>query len=785
MAYVPNAGPYSKAVLTPDMMFPPAEAFSTQAAQHRAQAALLESQYEQRRTASNLREASYQSRNAEEMHLHNRMLENQIRQVREHAIGAAKTLDQMADLVRNIDAEQQNLDFKANKEIGDAKTVAEKSSLLAANQSYARYLTSRAEAHGANLAAQYEREHGLLLDSQTKALGSAPTPIAPAPNQSPGVATPLDTKRHKNWGDDPDKSPTQKREEWSKEGEPAPGRQGDQISKEKVGVGEAAGKSLWAKEGEPSTAIGQTPTPLTSPRTSVPSPLSGGGMSPSGSGMSGGGMGSGMGSNPLSHMMGGLGSNPAQGLTGMPNSASSMSGATNAGGLSNPGAAFARGFSSSAGSVVPNTPIQSTSGAGQLASGSGAGPVTGATQSTGAIQAAAGSGMHAASTPAQTAATGPGAPLGLMPSTGMGAPAAAGAGAGGQVIPAGSSSTTTTSGSTAGGAAPVGGNAGATLVPAGVVSAAAGARPQRRLSPDAEAAAALAWQLQHACRKVGYPVDWAVGVFRSEAGTETVVMSSEGSGYVPAGVYLPRSARLLVSDALVDKVFRDRWFGWPDPAQVLVEYSRLRQDSGWELVAAATNGPVDALKNSGVEYADSCTADRSPLTMEMAAPVLDDLHVHRLQLEYPDLFDRLNRLAGAESAYVERILMPISSELIWGVRGQEYPVELRKVWDILTAGKSPAPELWAEYASVAATDFLTATVLRPDVAGGPEEMKCKLYRDAWVVSRALENIAGWAAGSPLPVADMVYAAAATDPGADIREKVLVALVDVETELGWR
>ena len=70
------------------------------------------------------------------------------------------------------------------------------------------------------------------------------------------------------------------------------------------------------------------------------------------------------------------------------------------------------------------------------------------------------------------------------------------------------------------------------------------------------AAAALAWSLARSGDVRAYPLDWAVGVFRSPSGSETVVMSGDGSGYVPVGVFLPRSARLMVSDPLVDGEFR-------------------------------------------------------------------------------------------------------------------------------------------------------------------------------------------------------------------------------------
>ena len=55
-------------------------------------------------------------------------------------------------------------------------------------------------------------------------------------------------------------------------------------------------------------------------------------------------------------------------------------------------------------------------------------------------------------------------------------------------------------------------------------------------------------------------------------------MSNEGSGYVPEGMYLPRDVRVMVADPLVGKDFRDYWFGWQDPARVLVAYAGLRAD---------------------------------------------------------------------------------------------------------------------------------------------------------------------------------------------------------------
>ena len=84
-------------------------------------------------------------------------------------------------------------------------------------------------------------------------------------------------------------------------------------------------------------------------------------------------------------------------------------------------------------------------------------------------------------------------------------------------------------------------------------------------------------------------IEWAVGVFRSEAGgaTECVVTSNEGFGFIPWGVFLPRSARLMSADMLADNGFREHWFGCEDPAQVMIEYAKLRAQRGSHLVALA------------------------------------------------------------------------------------------------------------------------------------------------------------------------------------------------------
>ncbi|WP_195168537.1 hypothetical protein [Mycobacteroides abscessus] len=330
----------------------------------------------------------------------------------------------------------------------------------------------------------------------------------------------------------------------------------------------------------------------------------------------------------------------------------------------------------------------------------------------------------------------------------------------------------------------------------------------RGLSPDAKAAALLAWRLWHDCREVGWPVNWVVGVFRSSEGAETVVHSTEGSGYVPANVHVPRGVRLLVADDLVGSDFRKKWFGWADPVEVLAEYASLRQGHGWHLVAAAVVGVAgnrQALDRQ-VEFV-SCSIDDSPHKQGDPVAELDQMHVHRLQLEYPDLYDRLERLsANAGQAVVDPLIRPLTQHLVDVALGiaverfesTEFRDALRDQWRQVRAASpdQPAPspeelaEMWDPFTQLVITTFRSGALLQPGKYPGlkPEDDQesAQEYRKAWLVARALEAVAGWA-GWPqyrISLPGIVYAAAAVEPESDFREKLNPSLHTAEAAMGW-
>jgi hypothetical protein len=387
----------------------------------------------------------------------------------------------------------------------------------------------------------------------------------------------------------------------------------------------------------------------------------------------------------------------------------------------------------------------------------------------------------------------------MLPSTGMGAPGPAAA-----VSPVGSATSPAGSSGGAGAAAAPGGGApgagaGAALVPAAVVNPVPEVpRALRGLSDDAQWAALLAWELRHDCIERGFPVDWAVGVFRRKGGMEKVIISNEGSGYVPRGVFLPRETRLLVTDPLlVDTDFRDTWFGCQDPARVLVEYSKLRAEGGWALEAAATTGPVDHLRIAGVEHPDRCTDERNPYERRAPQP-LDAMHVHRLQSEYVDLYGRLNRVAEeATRDQIATVVVPLAHELVSLARGIDDPAEsvsggepsarqrLLSAWSAIQSGALPNQEWWAAYRRAVGTQFVASASASVVMSGGgsaPIEGWSVPYREQWRLSRAMEFLAGWAE-HPMPLADMIYAAAAAaEPAVDVRAAIGAALRKVEDEL---
>ena len=169
------------------------------------------------------------------------------------------------------------------------------------------------------------------------------------------------------------------------------------------------------------------------------------------------------------------------------------------------------------------------------------------------------------------------------------------------------------------------------LASSGVAAAGTGAAMVSSETKDKhlDNAVRLAYELWHASRM--HPgIHWCVGIFKTGSGIETVITTNDGAGYIPPGVFIPRTARLLFADPLLDNSFQVKWFGWVNPAAIMVAYAAHRGvlDPNCELHAvAATTDPggssVLPARRAGVPHYRDCDSTQSPIPPTDPVPELD------------------------------------------------------------------------------------------------------------------------------------------------------------------
>ena len=585
-----NARPYSHLIVTPDIKARNPEPLEAIASEARQTAEHLEQLHHQVTAANARRENAADSPGFNEGHDRYREWAADISRGASYFRGRAELFSRMAEAMRDVDAAHDNIITNAHSEIAAAKTNAEKALIIAQNNGFARTTSiNGVEMIGAYYS-QFKQGYGSDATAISGRLGTLPQDgpgPQPVPDDSGGIKLPVDRKRKP--GDTDAGIPNDHPEvnsDPATAASTASGRQpvGGELVDAQSGSGTAAPppaattpvssaisppRSTSAASGAPSTGI-----------SGVPGGFGGGGVPGGGGGMPGGLAGLGGGASPLSALSSGPGGLPGTttptGLSGVPGSGGVPS-VPGSGATVDPSAITraATAGGAAAGAVPPLSPPPALPGPPPPA----AGPVAGAAPAAPAMPAGlAASGAH--TPPPPVASGGPVAaappPAGgmMLPPPGMGGPAAPlapGGGPSGATVPA--TVPAPTGGSSSSGSG-VTANAGPTVVPVSVVTEAgiaAGREPSTMCWRTR-----LAWELARPGDPRKYPLDWAAGVFRSASVSATVVMSNDGSGYVPEGVYLPRDVRLLVADPLVDKDFRDYWFGWQDPARVLLAYAGLR-----------------------------------------------------------------------------------------------------------------------------------------------------------------------------------------------------------------
>ena len=280
--------------------------------------------------------------------------------------------------------------------------------------------------------------------------------------------------------------------------------------------------------------------------------------------------------------------------------------------------------------------------------------------------------------------------------------------------------------------------------------------------PLLDKAVRLAYELLHASRL--YPgVHWCVAVVKTANGTETVITSNDGAGYIPPGVFIPRTAKHLFSDPLLDNAFQAKWFGWVNPSATMVAYAAHRAvfDPNYDLYAlAATTDPggssVLPARRAGVPHYQDCDSTQSPIAPDDPAPELDATRLHRLAVIDPQSYAQLRgesqerqawdataeavgmAMAGAEPLFVE--VAPAVRE-IFGALAADITVNDSQ-WTALDRLQRDRKSLWMRPGYID---------MEPSTTSGVTA----LYRAHHNIDRAVEALSLWRTKD---YADIVYAA---------------------------
>ncbi len=278
----------------------------------------------------------------------------------------------------------------------------------------------------------------------------------------------------------------------------------------------------------------------------------------------------------------------------------------------------------------------------------------------------------------------------------------------------------------------------------------------------------LAYELLHASRM--YPgLHWCVGIFKTATGTETVIVSNDGASYIPPGVYVPRSARLLFADPELPASFQAKWFGWVNPTATMVAYAAERSvlDPNVELYAvAATTDPggssVLPARRAGVPHYQDCDSTRSPFEPTAPIPELDESRLHRLAVMSPQSYEQLTdaNLPPTErhSAAWDATAGAVATALAGAepLRIEVAPV-IREILGALASGSPISDEQWSALAEVrmyGKSLFMRPGFIEVEPSGDPNTTV--LYRAHHNLDRAVEALSLWRGDNP-DFADIVYA----------------------------
>ncbi|CAA0126539.1 Uncharacterised protein [Mycolicibacterium vanbaalenii] len=330
----------------------------------------------------------------------------------------------------------------------------------------------------------------------------------------------------------------------------------------------------------------------------------------------------------------------------------------------------------------------------------------------------------------------------------------AGAGSGAATTPAGGSG----SGSQQGGGtgAPAAMLSGATAAGAGGAGLA-----EKYASVDLAPAQRRVWELQHACRREGWHIDWAVGLFEDYGGIQMLFVSDEGQGFVPSTVVLPNSMLPAMTDPVLPTDFLRRWFGWGDVTRLMLEYANARVAGGkGGLLGLATGGSTTAAERVNVPVL-SADIGTNPIPTTDEVPGLGNGRYHRLSSLDHELYKELRDVSDPRRAIAQltdRCRRLVSEDMHLPTCGHDAIGKLGM-------GQELSDPLLEELRTAGRNQLQLASTQRPGKGDyGPPESHAamqNLYRASWIASQILEALVRMSDSVPdLP--DAAYAVVAAE-----------------------
>lgn len=264
---------------------------------------------------------------------------------------------------------------------------------------------------------------------------------------------------------------------------------------------------------------------------------------------------------------------------------------------------------------------------------------------------------------------------------------------------------------------------------------------------DLEIARAAVARLSAA--STAYPgIGWAIAVARGASGLrELWVTTNEGAGYIPPGVYLPRSLLLVAGQ---DPQFDARWFGWLNPAETVLRAIRARGDTvsaiatTWPHESEEVNDTVPNVVIGAAPAAGSAATDASHWTPERS---------HRLETVDPALFEKVSR---GDPAVVDHYCCQLARQVVFeGPHLSDLSETVAQT--MFVSGRWPSVRDWRALRSEYAQALVKAASRRPGLLDVEDPAQLIAYRRDFVQCRRLETLLCLGTET---LADVAYAARA-------------------------